>query len=123
MTPWPDHPWSKASLARMAVLAVVLLLLIPPHGILTENEEDYFALAQRFVDGSAWPQATAVFDASRHRMLSDATLGLLVSMSGYPAAQIVTRLLVVVGFALTLPPLFAVFALSALDAALAVMSM
>jgi hypothetical protein len=105
------------------LLVLVLLLLIPPHGILTANEENYFALAARFVDGSAWPQTTAVFDASRHRMLSDATLGLLVSMSGYPAAQIVTRLLVVVGFALTLPPLFEVFALSALDAALAVMSM
>ena len=35
------------------------------------------------MDGSAWPQATAVFDASRHRMLSDARLGDLVSTIGY----------------------------------------
>ena len=35
-----------------------LLLLIPPHGILSENEENYFALAARFVSGAAWPQGT-----------------------------------------------------------------
>jgi hypothetical protein len=27
-------------------LLVVLLLLIPPHGILSENEQNYFALAE-----------------------------------------------------------------------------
>jgi hypothetical protein len=64
-----------------------------------------------------------VFDASRHRMLSDATLGFLVSSIGYAGAQVVTRLLAVVGYSLALPPLFAVFGLSALDAALAVIGM
>ena len=78
-------------------------------------------LAERFVDGSAWPQDTAVFDASRHRMLSDATLGELISTMGYGRAQIVTRLLAVAAYALALPALFAVLGLSALDVALAVM--
>jgi hypothetical protein len=105
------------------VLIIALLLLIPPHGILSENEENYFALAERFVDGSAWPQATAVFDASRHRMLSDGTLGLLVSAIGYGPAQVVTRLLTVAAYALVLPALFGVFELTALDSALAVMIM
>ncbi|HME25266.1 MAG TPA: hypothetical protein VKI44_28720 [Acetobacteraceae bacterium] len=100
-----------------------MLSLIPPHGILSDNEENYFALAERFVSGSAWPQATAVFDASPHRMLSDATLGALVSAIGYSPAQIVARLLAVVGYALVLPPLFGVLGLSALDAALAVMTL
>jgi hypothetical protein len=106
-----------------AILIVVLLLLIPPHGILSENEENYFALAERFVDGSAWPGETAIFDASRHRMLSDATLGALVSAIGYAPAQVVTRLLTVAAYALVLPALFAAFELTALDTALAVMLM
>jgi hypothetical protein len=38
-----------------------------------ENEEDYFALVERFVDGSAWPQDTAVFDPLRQRMLTLST--------------------------------------------------
>ena len=100
-----------------------LLLLVPPHGILSENEENYFALADRFVGGTAWPQVSAVFDASRHRMLSDATLGALVSTIGYGPAQIVTRLLTVAAFVLVLPPLFRVFALTALDTAVVIMSM
>ncbi len=112
-----------ANLAGIIVLVLVLTLLIPPHGILSDNEENYFALAERFVDGSAWPGTTAVFDASRHRMLSDVTLGYLVSTVGFVPAQVLTRLLAIVGYTLTLPALFRVFGLSALDAALAVMAM
>jgi hypothetical protein len=112
--------WSAAG---TVVLIIVLLLLIPPHGILSDNEENYFALAERFVDGSAWPLETAVFDASRHRMLSDATLGSLVSAIGYGPTQVVTRLLTVTAYALVLPALFSVFELTALDTALAVMIM
>ena len=111
-----------ANLAGTIVLVLVLILLIPPHGILSENEENYFALAERFVDGSAWPGTTAVFDASRHRMLSDVTLGSLVSTVGFVPAQVLTRLLAIVGYTLTLPALFRVFGLLALDAALAVMA-
>ena len=128
----PIVTWSRERLAApgrlgmvagIAVLAIILLLLIPPHGILSENEENYFALAERFVGGSTWPRATAVFDVSPHRMLSDATLGALVWAVGYAPAQVVTRLLTVAGYALTLPALFGVFGLSALDAAVVVMSM
>jgi hypothetical protein len=111
------------AIAETAVLTVVLLLLIPPHGILSDNEENYFALAERFVDGSAWPRETAVFDTSPHRTLSDATLGAAVWAIGYTPAQVATRLLTVAAYALVLPPLFGVFALSALDAAVVVMSM
>jgi hypothetical protein len=96
--------------------------MIPPHGFLTDNEENYFALAERFVDPGAWPQETAVFDASRHRMLSDATLGALVATIGYAPSQIVTRLLAVAGYAIVLPALFRVFSLTALDAALVLMT-
>jgi hypothetical protein len=126
----PAVTWSRQGLACSRggaiggiLLAVVLLSLIPPYGLLSENEENYFALAERFVAGSAWPQKTAVFDASPHRALSDGTLGALVSAIGYTPAQIVARLLTVAGYALVLPPLFSVLALSALDAAVVVMGM
>ena len=109
--------------AGTAILITALLFLIPPHGILSENEENYFALAERFLDGGVWPQTTAVFDASRHRALSDATLGALIAAVGYAPAQIVTRLLAVGAYAFVLQALFKVFELSALDAALAVMTM
>ena len=110
-------------LAGTAALAAVLLSLIPPDGILSANEEDYFALAARFVSGSVWPETTAVFDSSRHRMLSDATLGGAISLIGYAPAQVLTRLFAVVGYTLVLPRLFGAFALSAVDAALVVMTM
>src|SRR5215469_1959232 len=109
--------------AGTIILVIALLMMIPPHGYLSDNEENYFALAERFVDRGAWASETAVFDASRHRMLSDATLGILVSSIGYTPTQIVTRLLAVAGYTLALSALFRVFALSALDAALAVMTM
>jgi hypothetical protein len=108
---------------RTIILIFVLLLLIPPNGVLSDNEENYFALAEQFVDGSIWPEKTAVFDASRHRIVGDSTLGALISTIGFAPAQVVTRLLAVIGYALTLSALFSVFELSALDAALAGMGM
>ena len=106
----------------IVALVLVLLLLIPPHGILSDNEENYFALAEKFVNGGAWPQNSAVFDTSWHLTLSDVTLGSLISAIGYTPAQVVTRLLAVAGYALTLSALFRAFGLRALDAALAVMA-
>ncbi len=64
-----------------------------------------------------------MFDASRHLILSNSTLSSLVFTIGYAPTQMVTRLLAVAGYALTLSALFGVFGLSALDAALAVMGM
>ena len=60
-----------ANFAGISVLVLALGLLIPPNGMLSENEENYFALAKRFVDGIAWPGTTAILDASKHRMLSE----------------------------------------------------
>ena len=111
-----------ANFAGISVLVLALGLLIPPNGMLSENEENYFALAKRFVDGIARPGTTAIFDASKHRMLSDVTLGSLVSTVGYVPAQVLTRVLAIAGYTLTLSALFRVFGLTALDAALAVMA-
>lgn len=110
-------------LAGTAALLLVLLLLIPPDGILSDNEENYFQLAARFITGTAWPEVTAVFDRSLHRVLSDATLGSLIWLIGYEPTQIATRLLAIAGYMLALPGLFGAFGLSAMDAALSVMVM
>ena len=110
-------------MASGVVLVLALALLIPPHGVLSGNEENYFALAERFVGGAAWPRETAVFDASPHRALGDATLGVLVSLAGYAPTQVVTRLLAIAAYGLVLTRLFRAFGLTALDAALAVMAM
>lgn len=117
-----QHGWWRV-VTSGGVLAFALVLLIPPHGILSGNEENYFALAERFVSGTAWPQETAVFDASPHRALSDATLGTLVSLAGYAPTQVVTRLLAAAAYGLVLTRLFRAFGLSALDVALVVMTM
>src|SRR3984957_1525002 len=102
---------SFANLVGITVLVLVLLLLIPPHGILSDNEENYFALAEKFVSPSAWPQNSAVFDASWHLTLSNITLGSLISAIGYTPTQVITRLLTVAGYAVTLSALFRVFGL------------
>jgi hypothetical protein len=123
---WQQLRWSiyeVGSAAGTVVLVLVLVLMIPPDGVLSDNEENYFALAARFVDGNDWPQTTAVFDASKHLILSNSTVGPLVSTIGYAPAQIITRLLAVMGYALALTALFRVFGLLAVDAALAVMIM
>ncbi len=59
----PRPRWRLAGTGPVAgtiVLVLTLLLLIPPHGILSDNEENYFALAERFVDGGAWPPANRI---------------------------------------------------------------
>src|SRR6516164_7499988 len=86
--------------AEIIVLIISLLLTIPPNGILSPNEENYFALAERFVRGSAWVEETAIFDSSRHLLLSNLTLGTLILAIGYAPAQVITRLLAVTGYTL-----------------------
>jgi hypothetical protein len=108
--------------SEILALIIALLLTIPPNGILSPNEENYFALAERFARGSAWAEETAIFDSSRHLLLSNLTLGTLISAIGYVPAQVTTRLLAVAGYTFVLLALFRVLELSALDAALAVMT-
>src|SRR5260221_5057431 len=115
-------PPEKASvLAQAGLLLVVLLLLLPPDGVLTDNEENYFQLAAQAVAGVPTPANSAVFDASRHRFLSELLLGPLIALCGFEAAQIVTRVLTAAAFALLLPRLFRLLSLPALDGAIVVM--
>jgi hypothetical protein len=113
---WPlDRP-----LARAALMLVVLFLLLPPDGVLLDNEENYFQLAAQAVSGRPASPDSAVFDASRHRVVSETLLGNLIALAGFEAAQVVTRALAAVAFALLLPAVFRLISLSALDGVIVV---
>lgn len=110
-----DNRWVQS-----ALLLGVLLMLLPPNGILTDNEENYFQLAAKAAAGGFESANSGVFDASHHRYVAELLLGNLISLVGYQPAQIITRILAAVGFAVLLPPVFRLFALSALDGAIVV---
>jgi uncharacterized protein DUF6798 len=86
-----------------------------PDGVLTDNEEDYFALAERFFTGATTPSDSALFDSSPHRALNEILLGGLVVAIGHERAQIVARLVLAATFAILLYAVFNLFGLSPVD--------
>lgn len=107
--------------AAIAALLLVLLCLIPPDGVLTGNEENYFQLAFASVSPAPPLPESAVFDSSHHRFLADHLLGWLIAGLGYGGAQIAARLLAALLYALALAALFRRFGFEALDGVLALM--
>jgi hypothetical protein len=116
----------RAWLAHPVVYAVALLLLLlclmPPDGALSDNEEDYFALAAHTVSFTPASPYTAVFDGSHHRAVSEVLLGGLVSAVGYEHAQIIARALAAIAYALLLSAILRRFGLSLLDAVLVIIA-
>ncbi|HEX6843098.1 MAG TPA: hypothetical protein VF113_16305 [Stellaceae bacterium] len=112
---WLDHP-----LVYAMALLLLLLCLMPPDGVLSDNEENYFALAEQAVSLHPAPAATAVFDASHHRAVSEVFLGGLVKAVGYEHAQIIARTLAAIAFAFLLTGILRRFGLSLLDAVLVI---
>jgi hypothetical protein len=104
--------------AFVAVLFPLLLCLMPPDGLLTGNEEDYFQLAERFATGAATPPDSAVFDSAPHRELNEVLLGSLISAVGYERAQIITRLVLIAAFSILLCVLLDLFGLAPVDGAI-----
>ncbi len=102
-------------------LFLLLLCLMPPTGLLSDNEEDYFAMAARAVTQETPPPTSALFDASPHRFLNEHLLGALIQNLGFEPAQIVTRLAAALAYALVLAALFRSFALTALDGLLVIL--
>jgi hypothetical protein len=103
-----------------AVLFLFLLALIPPDGVLSDNEENYFQLALQSVSAVRAPADSAVFDSAHHRFLADHLLGSLVALAGFAGAQIIARSLAALAYAVTLAALFRRLGLEALDAVLVV---
>ena len=118
-------PWARQSAGWRAeaigfgALAALLLLLIPPNGFLIDNEEVYFGLAERAWSGGGAADS-AVFDASRHRLVNEWLLGALIQAVGFEAAQAISRAAAALAYALALRRLFHWLDLSALDAVLVV---
>jgi hypothetical protein len=108
----------RSKVTFVAVLFVLLICLIQPNGLLTDNEEDYFGLAHRFVTGAAAQSDSALFDSSPHRALNEVLLGGLIVAMGYERAQIVARLAVTAAFSMLLYVLFDRFGLSPVDGAI-----
>lgn len=102
----------------VAVLLLLLLCLMPPDGVLTDNEENYFQLAEHFVTGAAATPDSAVFDSSPHRALNEVLLGGLVVAMGYERAQIVARLVLIAAFSILLYSLLDLFGLTPIDGAI-----
>jgi uncharacterized protein DUF6798 len=102
------------------LLFLLLLCLLPPDGVLSDNEENYFQLGAQFVSTAPASPYTAVVDGSWHRSANDALLGGLVGIAGFAAAQIVTRTIAALAYALALRALFRRLGLSTIDAALVV---
>jgi hypothetical protein len=112
---WVDRP-----AAYVLALFVLLLCLLPPDGVLSDNEEDYFQLAAHFVSAKPVSPYSAVFDASWHRVVNDLLLGELIHAVGFGAAQMIVRGFAALAYALMLRAIFRRFALSTLDAVLVV---
>lgn len=108
------------SAIAVAALFLALLSLMPPDGVLSDNEENYFQLALHSVSAVPALADTAVFDSSRHRFLADHLLGWLVAVAGYAGAQIIARCLAALAYAAALAALFRRLGLEVLDAVLAV---
>src|SRR5262245_28168471 len=75
---WPVRGRLHYLGGRIAALFMVLLCLIPPDGMLSDNEEEYFQLAARSVSAIPNSPESAVFDSSPHRIVADRLFGWLV---------------------------------------------
>ena len=112
--------WLERFAVIVAALVLVLLCLIPPDGLLTDNEEDYFQLAARSVAAAPASPLSAVFDSSHHRAVFDHLLGWLIALAGFGGAQVLTSMLAALAYGLALAAVFRRLGLDALDAVLVV---
>jgi hypothetical protein len=97
-------------------ILLFVLLLMPPTGFLTDNEEEVFAKALSAPSSENAATSSAVFDASRHRMLNEFLLRHLVAWVGFGKAQIMSRSVAAVGYAVVLAGFFRGLRLAAIDA-------
>jgi hypothetical protein len=108
-----DRPYSDV---RMFFILLPALLVILFPAAWNGNEENYFLLAYRRVEPSAFSAFHAAFDASRARFAFEYFVGTAVIYLGYPGAHVIARLLLAVLFAAGLTVFFSSFALSLLRA-------
>lgn len=107
--------WLHYPPAGIAALFVVSLCLMPPTGMLSGNEENYFQIAARRVSAMPNSPESAVLDTSPHRLVADYLFGWLIALLGYTGAQIFGRTLAAVAYSVTLTMLFRRFALGTIE--------
>jgi hypothetical protein len=107
------------SLAAIAfVVAVLLLAMIPPNGVLNDNEEHYFAAARQYFDPAAVPEHSALLGGMPHAFAFYAVAGALLKVASFETTQMLGRLLAIVLYTIALTRFFRALSFSALDAAL-----
>src|SRR5262249_5219931 len=114
--------WLNYPPAGIAALFVVLLCLIPPTGMLSPGEEDYFQLAARRISVMPNLPGSAIFDSSPYRLVADHLFGWLIALLGFTGAQIFTRVLAAVAYSVTLTMLFRRFALTTIEGVVVVIA-
>jgi hypothetical protein len=118
--PSPRESCAEHPALSTLLLFLLLLCLLPPDGVLSDNEENYFQLGAHFISAAPISPYSAAFDGSWHRALSDFLLGGLVRLVGFGAAQITARTLAALAYAVALRALFRHLGLSTLDAILVI---
>jgi len=90
------------ALLHTLAITVLTLLFMLPTGSLSDNEENYFQLAQRTVAPEKFGEYHAVFDASRARIVAEYLLGTLVDHVGYDTAFVIARIGMALLYGLTI---------------------
>jgi len=103
------------------LIAAPLLLVMPPTGLLSGNEEAYLQAAIRWYRPDALPRNTALLDGLPHIALFASLLGPLIQSVGYEAAQVIARIIAVVAFSIALDRLGRTLKLHSVETAVLVL--
>jgi len=114
--------WEAAlRLISWALVAVPLLLVMPPTGLLSGNEEAYLQAATQWYRPDALPKNTALLDGLPHIALFASLLGPLIQFVGYEMAQVISRIMAVVTFSVALERMGKTLKLRSLETAIVVL--
>jgi hypothetical protein len=98
------------------LLAPLLLAFVPPHGVLSTNEEHYIGMAMLFPSGVPSDPNSALFGFMPHTFVFSSLTKSLVQLFGYEATQIIGRLLLVIAYSFSLAKLFRTISLPVVEA-------
>ncbi len=107
-----DRSFKRRMLTGL-LLTLLLVMINPPTGVLSSNEENYFGLAELTIRGEAAAETSSLFDTSDYRFLPEFIIGTLINAVGFEYAQQVGSILNSSLWAIALVSLFAILGLSA----------
>ena len=104
----PNASWSwiDSLVCHGLALLLLILLITPPNGILSHNEEYYLAEALRSVLPEFFGSHSAFFDGAWHRAAFEIPVGIVVQAFGFEMAQASGRVVVALLYASSLTLLF-----------------